>query len=164
MGKGVLYIKTKIRIITLCLIGIGIIVAILFICGFLIRKYPKQKEINNMLLKNRKSFEAANEYLLNLEPDENGIVNYNLKTLESNKASMTEREYKALKTVFSNSLIDNYNRRDSDTTFYGEYGRFKLKSNYKGVTIFVCKIPDEQEKRDCTNIVNDWYVYDYYHS
>lgn len=99
-----------------------------------------------------------------MEANEKGIVNYDLEKVEDNKTNMTEKEYQALKTVFSNSLVINYHRRVGNTSSYTEYGKFQIKSIDKEIDSYICKIPENEKKRNCIQIVDDWYIYDNYYN
>ena len=156
--------KIRFKHVGIVLIFTGVIVLILIKCGVLLRKYPTMEETKKMFLDNRESFEIANTFLLNVTPNEDGIVNYNLDLVEVNKSQMTEQEYEALKVVFSNNMIVDYHRRVADEYSYGINGKFMLKSNYKDVTMSICYIPETQQKLYCTQIIDNWYIYEYYHS
>lgn len=153
--------KIKIKIIGVFLITIGIIVIILFKSGVSKHKYPTFDEVKKLYNDNAESFNTANTYLMNQKPDENGLINYNLEKVEANKNNMTEQEYEALKTIFSNKIIESYHRNPTHTINYVDKGKFMLKSNYKDITISLCYITDEEEKPDCKHINGNWYAFNY---
>ena len=100
--------KIKIKIIGVIFIGVGIIVAILFMCGVFEKKYPTFDEVKKLYNDNAESFNIANTYLMNQEPDKNGIIYYDINKLREEKETIPDKEYRALETVFSNKLFDYY--------------------------------------------------------
>lgn len=157
------YIKTKIKyIIGITLVFIGIVIFVLIKCNVIFQKYPTFDEIKQLYYNNEKNFNIANDYLLNQKSNELGIIYYDLDIVKKNKANMTEEEYKAMTDIFSISLIENYYRDIDGKYNYNQNGKFTLKSNYKDVTISICYISDDQEKRSCKHISGNWYAYYYY--
>lgn len=154
--------KNKIKNIGVILIAIGIIVTILLICGVFKNKYPTFNEIKKLYNDNEESFNIANTYLMNQEPNENGRINYNLDKVEENKKNMTEQEYEALKTIFSQKIVDGYYKNVNHSINYIDKGKYLLKSNYKNKTIYLCYLTDKEEKTNCKHIDGNWYVFYYY--
>lgn len=153
--------KIKIKIIGVILIGIGIIVVILFMCGAFDKKYPTFDEIEKLYIENAESFNIANTYLINQKPDENGIIYYDKKKLRQQKNTMPDKEYGALESIFGNKYFDYYYRNVDDSYDFNQYGHFSLKTNRKDVTISLCCITGNDDIRGCKHINENWYAFYY---
>lgn len=125
-------------------------------------KCPSQEEITKMIVDNQQSFEIAYNYLLKKPYNEHGAFSYDKNTLKSDKANMTDEEFKALSDVLNNPIISYYCRRPSDGMVDIENGVFSIETYDDDVKFNIGFITNEQYKSNYIHLTGNWYMSTFY--
>lgn len=152
--------KINKKILIIIVFALVFLLTILFlICK---QNYPTEKEIIIFYKEHKESFEIANDYVLNISPEEDNVIRLNAEKLKAKKENMTEEQYNACNDIFSGTIIDGYFRVLEPSRNHMSDGKYVLKKSPKGCTISICKIAKEKQDKNCKSIDGDWCLYYYY--